>query len=77
MVLTEGGTLYVVLAETDEVSGSSSTPTSPTVSSSRGRRTRASDPDHRSDAGERLLVVNSQFYGPGKPPWTVSSIPLP
>jgi sugar lactone lactonase YvrE len=28
-------------------------------------------------AGERLLVVNSQFAGPGTPPWTVSSVPLP
>jgi sugar lactone lactonase YvrE len=28
-------------------------------------------------AGDRLLVVNSQFAGPGEPPWTVSSIPLP
>jgi Cu-Zn family superoxide dismutase len=28
-------------------------------------------------AGERLLVVNSQFGGPGTPPWTVSSIRLP
>ena len=28
-------------------------------------------------AGNRLLVVNSQFSGPGTPPFTVSSIPLP
>jgi sugar lactone lactonase YvrE len=28
-------------------------------------------------AGERLLVVNSQFSGPGTPPFTVSSIRLP
>jgi sugar lactone lactonase YvrE len=28
-------------------------------------------------AGDRLLVVNSQFAGPGTPPWTVSSIALP
>ena len=29
-------------------------------------------------AGNRLLVVNSQFTGPpSAPPWTVSSIPLP
>ena len=29
-------------------------------------------------AGDRLLVVNSQFGGaPSAPPWTVSSIPLP
>ena len=28
-------------------------------------------------AGRRLLVVNSQFQGPGTPPFTVSSIPLP
>jgi Cu-Zn family superoxide dismutase len=29
-------------------------------------------------AGNRLLVVNSQFTGPpSSPPWTVSSIPLP
>jgi sugar lactone lactonase YvrE len=30
-------------------------------------------------AGNRLLVVNSQFEAPGggKPPWTVSSVPLP
>ena len=28
-------------------------------------------------AGDRLLVVNSQFCGPGEAPWTVSSIPLP
>jgi hypothetical protein len=30
-------------------------------------------------AGNRLLVVNSQFEvtGGGKPPWTVSSVPLP
>ena len=29
-------------------------------------------------AGDRLLVVNSQFSGrPSAPPWTVSSIPLP
>jgi sugar lactone lactonase YvrE len=30
-------------------------------------------------AGNRLLVVNSQFEVPGggKPPWTVSSVPLP
>jgi sugar lactone lactonase YvrE len=28
-------------------------------------------------AGDRLLVVNSQFGGPGEPPWTVSGIPLP
>lgn len=28
-------------------------------------------------AGDRLLVVNSQFNGPGEPPFTLSSIPLP
>ncbi|MBA2530829.1 MAG: SMP-30/gluconolactonase/LRE family protein [Nocardioidaceae bacterium] len=28
-------------------------------------------------ARDRILVVNSQFCGPGEPPWTVSSIPLP
>ena len=28
-------------------------------------------------AGDRLLVVNSQFCGPGEPPWTVVSIPAP
>jgi sugar lactone lactonase YvrE len=28
-------------------------------------------------AGDRLLVVNSQFEGPFIPPWTVSSIALP
>jgi Cu-Zn family superoxide dismutase len=28
-------------------------------------------------AGDRLLVVNSQFSGPGEPPWTVSGILLP
>jgi sugar lactone lactonase YvrE len=28
-------------------------------------------------AGDRLLVVNSQFNGPFQPPWTVSSILLP
>ena len=28
-------------------------------------------------AGDRLLVVNSQFEGPVSPPWTVSSIRLP
>lgn len=28
-------------------------------------------------AGDRLLVVNSQFAGPGEPPFTLTSIPLP
>lgn len=28
-------------------------------------------------AGDRLLIVNSQFNGPGKPPFTLTSIPLP
>ncbi len=28
-------------------------------------------------AGDRLLVVNSQFNGPGQPPFTLTSIPLP
>lgn len=28
-------------------------------------------------AGDRLLVVNSQFCGPGEPPFTVSSIRIP
>jgi sugar lactone lactonase YvrE len=27
-------------------------------------------------AGDRLLIVNSQFNGPGEPPFTLSSIPL-
>jgi len=28
-------------------------------------------------AGDRLLVANSQFFGPNKPPYTIASIPLP
>lgn len=28
-------------------------------------------------AGDRLLIVNSQFNGPGRPPFTLTSIPLP
>ena len=28
-------------------------------------------------AGDRLLVANSQFCGPNKPPYTIASIPLP
>ena len=28
-------------------------------------------------AGDRLLITNSQFAGPGTPPWTLSSLPLP
>jgi len=35
------------------------------------------DPTTAGIAGRRLLVVNSQFLGPGTPPFTVSSIPLP
>jgi len=28
-------------------------------------------------AADRLLVVNSQFNGPGQPPFPLTSIPLP
>ena len=28
-------------------------------------------------AGDRLLITNSQFAGPGTPPWQVISLPLP
>jgi len=44
---------------------------------SRTKRPRFQWPTSAAIAGDRLLVVNSQFGGPGVPPWTVSSIPLP
>ena len=43
----------------------------------RNHRSELQGPTTAAIAGNRLLVVNSQFSGPGTPPFTVSSIPLP
>jgi len=78
MVLTDAGTVYVVLAETNEV-----VTVQLNADYTHGELvSRTADPSFQTPttaaiADERLLVVNSQFFGPGKQPWTVSSIPLP
>jgi Cu-Zn family superoxide dismutase len=44
---------------------------------SRTTNTRFQCPTGADLAGDRLLVVNSQYCGPGEPPFTVVSIPAP
>jgi len=78
MVLTADRVLYVVLAPTNEV-----VKLQMDATYKQGELvSRTTDPTFVTPttaaiAGQRLLVVNSQFFGPAKPPWTVSSIPLP
>jgi Cu-Zn family superoxide dismutase len=78
MVLTEANVLYLVESHASRIaeirldqaylSGQlASRTTSP----------RFQCPTTDAIAGDRLLVVNSQFCGPGTPPFTVASIPLP
>ncbi len=80
IVLTESDVLYVV--ENDGVSRIAEIRLSNRYREGRvvsqTTSPRFQTPTTAAIAGDRLLVVNSQFFSdPPKPPWTVVSIPLP
>ena len=77
MVLA-GRDLYVVRADSEQVAKLAMSDGYATGRLlSRTRDPSFQTPTTATIAGERLLIINSQFHGPGKPPWTVSSISLP
>lgn len=78
MVLTEADVLYVAQFSEDslaEIRLDDNYLEGRLVSETRDSRLRG--PDGIAIAGDRLLVTDSQFTGPGTPPWRVISLPLP
>jgi hypothetical protein len=78
MVLTEADVLYVVRFTDNslaEIRLGDEYRQGRLVSQTRDPRFRG--PDGIAIAGDRLLISNSQFTGPGTPPWQVISLPLP
>lgn len=78
LVLLESRVLYVVRNSPErvvEVRLGAAYGGGQVVSSSGDRQFQT--PTTAAVAGDRLLVVNSQFAGPGRPPFTLTAIPLP
>ncbi len=79
IVLTDAGVLYVV--ENDGVARIAKIDLSDRYDEgrilSRTTSPRFQTPTTAAIAGDRLVVVNSQFHEAGKPPFTVVNIPLP
>jgi hypothetical protein len=78
MVLTEADVLYLVRFTENSVAEirlSDDYLQGRLVSETRDPRFLS--PDGIAIAGDRLLVTNSQFDGPGTPPWTLLGLPIP